>query len=109
MVGEGEHSVHVVFDQHHGVVFFDVQQELDHAFGLGLAHARQRFVEQQHLRVRGQRHGDLQLPLLAVAGGACRGLLFALQAAQADGPGRVVVNGRDACRRFEPTMGVLSA
>ena len=29
-------------------------------------HAGQRLVQQQHLRIAGQRHGDLELPLLAV-------------------------------------------
>jgi hypothetical protein len=34
------------------------------------AHAGQRLVEQQHLRLGGQRHGDFELALFAVADGA---------------------------------------
>ena len=66
-VGQREHRVHVVFDQAHGVPLFELEQQFHHALGLGLAHAGQRLVEQQHLRLGGQAHGDLQLPLAAVA------------------------------------------
>jgi hypothetical protein len=50
VVGQREDGVHVVLDQHHGVVGLEAQQQLDHALGLGHAHAGQRLVEQQHLR-----------------------------------------------------------
>ena len=45
-------------------------QQLHHAFGLGHAHARQGLVEQQHLRLGGQGHGNFELALLAVAHGS---------------------------------------
>jgi hypothetical protein len=40
--------------------------QLDHALRLVRAHAGQRLVEQQHARLGGQAHGDLELALLAV-------------------------------------------
>jgi hypothetical protein len=70
MVGQREDGIHVVFDQQHGVVFLELEQQFDHALGLGHAHAGQRFVQQQHLRLGGQCHGDFQLALLAMAAGA---------------------------------------
>jgi hypothetical protein len=82
LVGQREHRVHVVLDQQDAVVFLDGQQQGDHALGFGHAHAGQRLVEQQHLRLGGQRHRDFELALFAVADGAGDAVLAVLQAGQ---------------------------
>ena len=68
-VGDREHEVHVVLDQQHGVLARQALQQRDHALRFLGAHAGQRLVQQQHLGLAGQRHGDLELALLAVRQG----------------------------------------
>ena len=106
MVGQREHGVHVVLYQQDGVVFFEAQQQLHHALGLGLAHARQRLVEQQHAGLGGQGHGDFELALLAVAGGPGLGVAAVLQASQfhrAFGPS---IHGLHSGRSLQPAQWV---
>ena len=66
VIGQGEHGVHIVFHQHDGVIALQAQQQLDHALGLGHAHAGQGLVEQQYRGLGRQGHGNFQLALLAV-------------------------------------------
>ena len=106
VVGQREDGVDVVFDQHHGVVGFQAQQQLDHALGLGHAHAGQRLVKQQHLRIGGQRHGDLQLPLLAVAGGTRDEVAARCQAGQFQRFFSALVHGRITARALQPAQWV---
>ena len=75
-----------MLDQQNAMVFFNRLQQHNHAFGFHRAHARQRFVEQNHLRLGGQRHGNFQLALLAVADGACNIFNPVLQATKLDSP-----------------------
>jgi hypothetical protein len=68
-VGQRKDRVHVVLDQQHGALALQAAQQLDHALALLDAHARHRLVEQQQAGIGRQRHGDLELALLAVAQG----------------------------------------
>jgi hypothetical protein len=76
-VGDAEHRVHVVLDQQDRVAGLQLAAAVrQHALGLLGAHAGQRLVEQQHLGLGGQAHGDLELAPLAVrqrAGGGRAG------------------------------------
>ena len=66
-VGEREHGFHIVLDQENSDAAFEFAQHRHHARRLVRAHAGHRLVEQQEPRPRGERHGDLELALLAVA------------------------------------------
>jgi hypothetical protein len=77
-----------VLDQQDGVAGLQFGQQRQHALGLFGAHAGQRLVQQQHLRRGGQAHGDLQLPLLAVAQQAGLALQHIGQAGAARPPAR---------------------
>jgi hypothetical protein len=66
-VGEREHRLHVVLDQHDGDFLPQLLQQRHHARGFGDAEAGHRLVEQQQLRLGGERHRKLELALLAVA------------------------------------------
>ena len=50
--GQGEHDMHVVFDDRHGDValFADLFQQIDGVVGVGPRHAGGRFVQQQQTR-----------------------------------------------------------
>ena len=65
-VGELEHRVHVVLDQQDAVAALERCEQRDQALRFGEAHARHRLVEQQQLRLRGERHRHFELPPLAV-------------------------------------------
>src|SRR5258706_2089164 len=65
-IGYCEHGIHVVFDEQDGVILCEFAQQRDDAQGFVGAHAGKRFVEQQHAPARRQRHGDLNLALLAM-------------------------------------------
>ena len=65
-VGDGEHEIHVVLDQQHRMLARQALEQGGHALRFLRAHAGQRLVEQQDLGVAGERHGDLELALLAV-------------------------------------------
>ena len=65
-VGNAEHGVHVVLHQQNRVLGFQLGQHGQHALGFFGAHAGQRLVQQQHLRLGGQAHGDFELALLPV-------------------------------------------
>ena len=49
------------------MVFFQCLQQCHHGFGFCSTHAGHGFVQQQHLRLGGQDHGDFKLTLNAVA------------------------------------------
>ena len=65
-VRQRQHAIDVVLDQQHGVGRGELaDQRADH-LAVGFGQAGQRFVEQQQLRIGGQRDGDFQQPPLAV-------------------------------------------
>ena len=66
VIGDFEHEVHVVFDQKDGVIGGEGFQKCGDAVGFFLAHAGERFVEQQNFGFAGERHGDFKLALGAV-------------------------------------------
>ena len=68
VLGDAHHDLHVVLDQHdrHAALVAQLAHEGGQVGRLLRVHARRRLVEQQDLRVRGQRAGDLHPPLLAV-------------------------------------------
>ena len=66
-VGEREHRVHVVLDQHDGDFLPQFLQQRHHARRFGDAEAGHRLVEQQQLRLGGERDREFELALLAVA------------------------------------------
>ena len=66
-VGEREHRFHVVLDQHDGDFLPQLLQQRHHARRFGDAEAGHRLVQQQQLRLGGERHRQLQLALLAMA------------------------------------------
>ena len=63
-----KYDAHIVFDQHDGVVAVAVQptDELGDLVGFLVAHAGGRLVEQQQMRLQGQRHRDLGGALIAM-------------------------------------------
>lgn len=65
-VGEGEDRIHVVLDEEHGRPALERTQRLHHLAALHVAEAGHRLVEQQEARFAGERHGELELLLLAV-------------------------------------------
>src|SRR5262245_28683804 len=65
-VGEREHRLHIMLDQQDRQLALELAQRPDHARALLRSHSGHRLVEQQHARSRGERHGDLELPVLAV-------------------------------------------
>ena len=65
-VGDVHHDVHVVLDQHHGVLVAQAADQLLHVVEVVDAHARGRLVEKDRLGPRGQRHADFEPALLAV-------------------------------------------
>ena len=66
-VCQPEHRVHVVLDQQDRLLPLQFVQERDHAGGFVRSHAGHRLIEQEHPRRCGQRHRDLELPVLAMA------------------------------------------
>ena len=67
-LGELQRHVHVVLDHHDGDVARDRGEQALHVTPLVDRQAGERLVEQQHLRVLRQRHGDLDAAALAVGG-----------------------------------------
>src|SRR5664279_4764854 len=67
-VGNVHHDPHLVFDHQHGdaELVADVQYKTGNVLGLLLVHARHHFVEQQQLRLAGQRPRQFDALLLAV-------------------------------------------
>ena len=67
-VGDVHHDPHLVLDHQHGDAEFvaDVEHEAGDVLGLLLVHARHHFVEQQQLRLAGQRPRQFDALLLAV-------------------------------------------
>jgi hypothetical protein len=106
VVGQREDGVDVVLDQHHRVARLQAQQQLDHALGLGHAHAGEGFVKQKHLRGGGQCHGDLQLALLAVAGRASDEVAASREPGQFQRLLGALVDGGIAARALQPAHGV---
>ena len=64
--GEIERRIHVVLDHHDGDVARDLGKQLAHLTALFLAEARERFIEQEHLRLLRQRHRHFEPTPLAV-------------------------------------------
>jgi hypothetical protein len=65
-LGHGEGDIHVVFDQQHGHIRVEGQQQRGQQLPLGARQTRRRLVEQQHPRLGDEGEPDLELPLLAV-------------------------------------------
>ena len=66
-VGDLEDEIHVMLDQQYGVIAREGFQKGGDAFAFFLAHAGERFIEEKDFRIGCERHGDLELALLAVA------------------------------------------
>ena len=68
VLGDAHDDLHVVLDQHDrdAALVAQLVHELRELVGLLRVHAGRRLVEQQQLRVGGQRAGDLDPPLVAV-------------------------------------------
>ena len=68
VLGDAHDDLHVVLDQHDrdAALVAQLAHERGELIGLLRVHAGRRLVEQQQLRVRGQRPGDLHPPLIAV-------------------------------------------
>ncbi len=66
-VGEREHGLHVVLDQHDRHFLAQLQEQLHHARGFGDAETGHRLVEQQQLRPGRERDRKLEFALLAMA------------------------------------------
>jgi hypothetical protein len=64
--GDAAHELHVVLDDDDGVLAGQPAQQLGRPLHLGVGHAGDRLVDQQHLRVLRQQHPDLQPLLLPV-------------------------------------------
>src|SRR5262249_4366429 len=67
-------------DDQHGNVLRDVPDQVRDALALGSGKARQRLVEQQHLRLRAQRNAEIDQPLPAIGKGAALDVLDAFKA-----------------------------
>ena len=59
-VSESEHRFHVVLDQEDGQVTLQRAQHLDHVGGLFRPQPSHWFIEQQHARLAGKRHGQFE-------------------------------------------------
>ena len=66
-LSHGEHRFHVVLDQQDGNLALELAQRGNHARALVRPHPGHRLIEQQHARPGGERDGELELALLAVA------------------------------------------
>src|SRR3954451_16739744 len=66
-VGQCEHSIHVMLDQHDRDFAPQLLQQLYRARGLGHAEARHRLVQQQQLRPGRERNREFKLSLFAMA------------------------------------------
>ena len=60
------HKLHVVLDDHKRMVLRDFHEQGHGLLGLGIAHARDRLIEQHQLGLLCQQHADLEPLLLAV-------------------------------------------
>ena len=78
-VREAEHAVDVVLDDQHRNIGGDVLDQVRHPFALGGGEARQRLVEQQHLRLGAERDAEIDQPLAAIGEFAAFDVLDALQ------------------------------
>lgn len=67
VIREPEHRVHVMLNQHNGLLALELTEKRDHAGGFVRPHPGYRLIEQEHARGGCQRHGDLELPVLAMA------------------------------------------
>ena len=76
--GKRHHCAHDVFDQQNGepALLVDAGQDVDHAVGLGRPQSGHHLVEQQQLRIGGERAGNLEA--FAVGQRQRRGRLCAL-------------------------------
>jgi hypothetical protein len=65
-VGQTEDDAHVVFDHHQRLALCDLADQRHRLFGLGLAHARGRLVEQDHFSVAADGDADFQCALFGI-------------------------------------------
>ena len=77
--GDGADEVHVVFDDHDGMLAFQREQQFGGALDFLRRHAGDGLVDQQHLRVLHEQHADLEPLLLAVRQRACAHVSAVLQ------------------------------
>jgi len=79
-VADVHHHAHVVLDQHHGgaELVVHIEHEAAHVLLLFHVHAGHRLVEQQHLRLHGQRAAQVDTLLQAVGQLAHRRLAVGL-------------------------------
>ena len=59
-------KMHVMLHHYDGVVFGDMFEKPCSFLGLGIGHARHRFIDQKKLRILGQQHADLEPLFLAM-------------------------------------------
>src|SRR6516164_4788580 len=72
-IRDAHHHRHVVLDKQDGdTAVADLADELDEILGFRSVHARDRFIEQQHRRLRRQRQRDPDQALFAIGKRACR-------------------------------------
>ena len=83
-VREAEHAVDVVLDDQDRNVGGDVLDEVRHALALGGGKARQRLVQQQHLRLGAERDAEIDQPLPAIGQFAALDGLDAFEAEEFD-------------------------
>ena len=79
-VGKAEHAVDVVLDDQDRNVGGDVLDEVRYPLALGGGKARQRLVQQQHLRLGAERDAEVDQPLPAIGQFAALDGLDAFQA-----------------------------
>ena len=82
--GEAEHAVDVVLDDQDRNIGGDVFDEVRDALALGGGKARQRLVQQQHLRLGAERDAEIDQPLPAIGEFAALDGLDAFEAEEFD-------------------------
>lgn len=65
-VGEAEHHAHVVLDDQQRLADGEAADQIHRAFGLGVAHARGRLVEQDDIGAAGDGDADFQRALFGI-------------------------------------------
>ena len=96
--GEAEHAVDVVLDDQDRNVGGDVFDEVRHPLALGGGKARQRFVQQQHLRLGAERDAEVDQPLAAIGEFAALDGLDALKPEELDQLRGLGVDVARSCR-----------
>ena len=81
-----------------GMLRGDVLDQVRHAFALGGGKARERLVEQQHLRLGAERDAEIHQPLPAIGQFAALDRLDAFEAEEAHQFRGLGVDVADSCR-----------